>query len=167
MKRIKFLFVFVYLVLPLFSKSFKPNVCFYDTIDYELIKKPTYSLDLPPEEKWEEFNKKKQKFTSELAQCIIKKCPAELSYIVDTLTIGIVINSKGLIDTTFLAKSYCYPFTDILNFIKRYDFGNQLVEYYTENKANYAFLIKVDIWVDWKNKKLFLLFEPLRKWEDL
>ena len=84
----------------------------------------------------------------------------------DTVTIGFVVNSRGLVDTTYQVKPTYVPFENILHFIKEYDFKNQLVEFYSESLDRYSFLVRLDIWIDREHSQLIIDFERIRKWKE-
>ena len=166
MKRIKLVAIFICLAFPSFSKVLNDIIRPCDSIDYTLMRKPLFGLEFPPEEKWEEYNKRKKKFTSLLAHFIIEKLVDELVYVSDTVTIGFVVNSRGLVDTTYQVKPTYVPFENILHFIKEYDFKNQLVEFYSESLDRYSFLVRLDIWIDREHSQLIIDFERIRKWKE-
>ena len=101
-----------------------------------------------------------------LAHFIIEKLVDELVYVSDTVTIGFVVNSRGLVDTTYQVKPTYVPFENILHFIKEYDFKNQLVEFYSESLDRYSFLVRLDIWIDREHSQLIIDFERIRKWKE-
>ena len=115
-------------------------------------------FDTGPELKEQEYLKKRSLFLDTLFSYLFKLHKEDILAIEDSVVLNFTVRGSGLIDSVWLVSPKNYPFKNIYNFIKDYDFKGPLVEFYTSKPELYQCTVALVLLLNRETKMLYVRF---------
>jgi hypothetical protein len=126
-----------------------------DTLDNEV-------FETDPEINEEEYARKRKLFTDSLLNYLATQCVETVLKIQDNVVVGLIVNSRGKVDSVWLAYPKDFPFEDIYKFIKNYDFKGQLIQLLAAPRRKHACTVRVVLAFDRQRSRLGIGFDCIK-----
>lgn len=118
-----------------------------DTLDNEV-------FEIDPKINEEEYVRKRKQFTDSLLNYLATQCVETVLKIQDSVFVNFIVNSHGKVDSVWLVSPKDFPFEEIYNFIKNYDFKGQLIQLLSAPRRKHACTVGICLVFDRKRSRL-------------
>lgn len=118
-----------------------------DTLDNEV-------FEIDPKINEEEYVRKRKQFTDSLLNYLATQCVETVLKIQDSVFVNFIVNSNGKVDSVWLVSPKDFPFEEIYNFIKNYDFKGQLIQLLSAPRRKHACTVGICLVFDRKRSRL-------------
>ena len=118
-----------------------------DTLDNEV-------FEIDPKINEEEYVRKRKQFTDSLLNYLATQCVETVLMIQDCVFVNFIVNSNGKVDSVWLVSPKDFPFEEIYNFIKNYDFKGQLIQLLSAPRRKHACTVGICLVFDRKRSRL-------------
>lgn len=118
-----------------------------DTLDNEV-------FEIDPKINEEEYVRKRKQFTDSLLNYLATQCVETVLKIQDCVFVNFIVNSNGKVDSVWLVSPKDFPFEEIYNFIKNYDFKGQLIQLLSAPRRKHACTVGICLVFDRKRSRL-------------